>query len=83
MNGNCKGCLFRELTDEEYGHILYDYIRNINPSIKTPEEEYTRRLEICKACDYLMNGMCRLCGCFVELRAAKQSNYCATSPVKW
>lgn len=39
-----------------------------------PEEfdgrKYQRRLSICKECEKLLSGMCRMCGCYVEMRAA-------------
>lgn len=41
------------------------------------------RLAICKTCDHLMNGTCALCGCYVELRAAKRVQRCPDVPGKW
>ncbi|MFR1660111.1 DUF6171 family protein [Gallintestinimicrobium sp.] len=37
---------------------------------------YEKRLELCKACDYLEAGTCLACGCYVELRAAVKKNRC-------
>ena len=31
----------------------------------------------------LMSGMCRLCGCFVELRAVQKVRKCPDLPAKW
>lgn len=78
----CKKCLLREL-DEGYFSSIYAYIENIPSEQRVQEEEYHDRLAICKACDSLVNGMCALCGCFVEVRAAKRIQYCPAAPSKW
>ena len=73
----CKRCLTRELADQakEFQNIR-DYIDNLDVDIKSPEVLYEERLSICKECDMLLAGMCRKCGCYVELRAAVTKNYC-------
>ena len=79
----CKKCLLDELFEEkEYQH-LQDYIRNLDNHIKTEDEEYKKRLDICKQCDNLINGMCKVCGCFVEMRAAVKKNYCPDMERYW
>lgn len=79
----CKKCLLDELFEEkEYQH-LQDYIRNLDNHIKTEDEEYKKRLDICKQCDNLINGMCKICGCFVEMRAAVKKNYCPDVERYW
>jgi len=75
MTPLCRKCLLVESGDELYRTIL-EYVAAIPLNEKTPEEEYITRLEICKACDNLTNGMCILCGCYVELRAAKKIQRC-------
>ncbi len=79
----CRRCLLKELSDAEYFSSIYEYIENIPPEQKTPESEYRERLEKCKACDQLVNGMCALCGCFVEVRAARKIRHCARSAETW
>lgn len=73
----CKRCLTRELADQakEFQNIR-DYIDNLDVDIKSPDVLYEERLSICKGCDMLLAGMCRKCGCYVELRAAVTKNYC-------
>lgn len=73
----CKRCLTRELADQakEFQNIR-DYIDNLDVDIKASEELYEERLQVCKECDMLLAGMCRKCGCYVELRAAVTKNYC-------
>lgn len=55
---------------------IRDYIDNLDVDIKSPDVLYEERLSICKECDMLLAGMCRKCGCYVELRAAVTKNYC-------
>lgn len=73
----CRKCLTRELGDQgEVYRTIRDYIDNLDPDIKADEELYEKRLEICKECGLLLQGMCRSCGCYVELRAAMMKNGC-------
>ncbi|MCI9073703.1 MAG: hypothetical protein HFH80_13060, partial [Lachnospiraceae bacterium] len=61
---------------EEYFRNLQEYIANIELELKAPEAIYEERLAVCKDCDLLLEGMCRVCGCYVELRAAMKKNAC-------
>ncbi len=79
----CKRCLLLETDPEGLFKKVSELISLIPEDIKTPEEEYGRRLEICKSCDGLQNGICKECGCFVELRAATRKNYCPSAYHKW
>ena len=69
------------MDQNEYFDNLHEYIKNLDEEIKADEETYEKRLSICKTCDYLSDGMCRACGCFVELRAAIENNVCSYD--KW
>ncbi|MBO5057160.1 MAG: hypothetical protein J6C64_12510 [Lachnospiraceae bacterium] len=60
----------------EYFQNMYDYISNLDETIKTNQPLYEKRLMICKNCDLLTDGMCKACGCFVEMRAAIRKNSC-------
>ena len=69
-----------------------DFLRDMRSHIaaypedkRVSEEEYRRRLDFCKNCEKLVDGMCVLCGCYVEDRYAlcgykqevvKASNLC-------
>ena len=79
----CKRCLVKDMPDDAYFKNLYEYIDSIDKDIKVSDEEYERRLEICKLCDDLLNGLCRKCGCFVELRAAMKTKNCPSPQRKW
>ena len=83
MESYCRKCLLKDISKEEYFKNVYEYTKSLDEEIKTPDGEYERRLGICKECDKLINGMCAVCGCFVEVRAAKKINYCPDVNRKW
>ena len=72
----CYKCLLREMDQGEYFKNLYAYIDGLDEEIKAAGPVYQDRLGRCRQCDLLLDGMCRACGCFVELRAAVASNGC-------
>ncbi len=74
---SCRRCLTRELAgQEETYRTIREYIDNLDPDAKADGELYEKRLKICKECELLMLGMCRCCGCYVEMRAAMGKNIC-------
>ncbi len=78
----CRKCLTRDMIGkEEYFRSLREYIANLDPDIKADEALYEERLAACKECDLLLEGMCRICGCYVELRAVVAKNICPRK--KW
>ena len=83
MQRICKKCLIREMDASKYFQNMYAYIENLNPDNKTEFSLYEERLKICKTCEDLINGMCKQCGCFVEMRAAIKNNYCPSFHRKW
>ena len=72
----CKKCLLSEMTKEAYYQNLQDYLEELEPERKSSQELYEKRLERCKECEKLINGLCRACGCYVEMRAAISENKC-------
>ncbi len=62
---------------------IAEYVALLDDSVRTPEDAYRARLAICGACDQLFSGTCRLCGCYVESRAAKKGQNCPMVPAKW
>lgn len=78
----CRRCLLKEL-DDAYFQTVYEYIDSLPAEQKAEKAEYAKRLEKCRECDHLQNGMCALCGCFVEVRAAKKRQHCAKSGEIW
>ncbi len=79
----CRRCLAKEMPDAEYFQNMYEYIANLDAGIKASDELYEMRLSKCRQCDNLLNGMCRLCGCFVEMRAAISKNKCPAIHPNW
>lgn len=79
----CRKCLLREMDEKEYFENLYDYMERLDEDLKVNNEEYERRLSICKDCEKLLNGMCIICGCYVELRALMKKNSCPNVEKKW
>lgn len=78
----CRKCLTRDMIGkEEYFRSLREYIANLDSDIKADEALYEERLAVCKECDLLLEGMCRICGCYVELRAVVAKNICPRK--KW
>ena len=74
----CRRCLTREMMGEqkEYFRNLHEYIANLDEGLKAPSALYEKRLAVCRECRQLYQGMCRICGCYVELRAAVAKNNC-------
>ena len=52
MSGFCKKCLLRDMAEEDAGH-LERYREAIKPGDRVDDEEYERRLSVCKECDLL------------------------------
>jgi hypothetical protein len=73
----CLKCLPKQENEEEnYFSSLRTYIENLDSQSKVSESDYALRLSLCGQCEKLTEGMCRACGCFVELRAVLRKNAC-------
>ena len=79
----CRRCLLWEMDETEYFENLHTYIRNLDEDLKVCDEIYAQRLAECKSCDHLLSGMCRVCGCYVELRAVMKKNICPLVRPRW
>ena len=79
----CRKCLTREMGQTEYFQNLHEYIVNLDADLKVDDTVYEMRLAHCKTCDDLYQGMCRICGCYVELRAAMKKNRCPQVHPRW
>lgn len=71
------------MSKAEYFENLYQYIAQIDSDLKADDTLYQNRLAHCKKCDNLLDGMCKICGCYVELRAAMKKNTCPDISKKW
>ncbi len=83
----CRKCFLREM--ELQGGLKASYenmlerIEMMDPELRCTGEAYDARLAQCKKCEYLAEGMCGLCGCFAESRAAVKANACPADPKRW
>ena len=76
-------CLLRDAGEAEMAAVIAEYVAGLDDSIRAPETDYRARLTVCGDCDQLLNGTCRLCGCYVETRAAKKGLGCPMVPPRW
>ena len=73
----CKRCLTREMAGQtDIYRTVREYLDCMEEDIKAPAPLYEERLARCKECEMLLEGMCRKCGCYVEVRAAVMKNVC-------
>ncbi len=72
----CYRCLLRDMDKDAYFDQLQAYIDRMAAEERAEEALYEERLQICTSCSELVSGMCRSCGCFVELRAAMRKGRC-------
>ena len=78
----CRKCVTPQ-AGEEFFEGLQRIIKNLDEELKVPEAVYEQRLDSCMACESLLEGMCRICGCYVELRSAMKKNACPAVHPKW
>lgn len=80
----CRRCLLEDMPSQAaLAASIRDLIALLPEDKRAPREETSRRLAICRACDQLRSGMCALCGCYVELRAAKARMGCPALLPRW
>lgn len=80
----CRRCLLEDMPDEAALARSIRELIDLLPEEKRAAADVTAaRLAVCRQCDQLQNGMCALCGCYVELRAAKKHMHCPQVPGKW
>jgi len=80
----CRRCLLSEDSgNKALAQLVTEYLAAIPQEQKVEEDIYTLRLHECKMCDYLLSGMCRVCGCYVEVRAVRHFLHCPDTPARW
>ena len=72
----CKKCLLADLDNEKLLAEVRQAIDRLDDSLRTSSDVYEKRLDTCRSCDYLNEGTCGACGCYVELRAAAKTSRC-------
>ena len=83
----CRKCFLRDMElrgglAESYKAML-ERLEMMDPELRCTGDSYEARLAECKKCEYLMEGMCALCGCFAESRAAVKANSCPAEVKRW
>ncbi len=76
MEHICKKCLLLEAGEEAAFKSVSDYLSTVEQDLLANKALYHSRLELCKKCEFLISGMCRKCGCYVEIRAALKDKSC-------
>ena len=76
-------CLLKDAGEAEMAASIAEYVARLDDTVRTPEDDYRARLTLCQDCPELLSGTCRLCGCYVETRAAKKGQQCPMVPPRW
>jgi hypothetical protein len=76
-------CLLKDAGEAEMAASIAEYVALLDDTVRTPEDDYQARLTLCQDCPELLSGTCRLCGCYVETRAAKKGQQCPMVPPRW
>ena len=80
----CRRCLLEDMPSQaELVRSIQELIALLPEENRAADAQRLRRLNICRHCDHLLSGMCALCGCYVELRAAKKRMICPDVPDRW
>lgn len=73
----CRKCLLKEMMENgDFYATLKANIDSVTGEDRADDSLYEKRLLVCKGCDYLADGLCRACGCYVEYRAVKTKEKC-------
>ena len=79
----CTRCLLsEEFQQEEYDKVK-KYIAAFSEEDKVSDDVYQKRLALCQECQWLYQGICRKCGCYVEIRALRATGYCPHEKPSW
>lgn len=81
----CKGCSATvHVTTEDIAKLFGETLKVRNLKLTT-EEEYDRRISICKGCeDYQFGTTCRWCGCLMAIKTKLTAARCpAPQGSKW
>lgn len=76
---NCKW----DLPREKYEALVRHHINQLDESLRVSEAVWKERVRLCDRCEYQQNKMCRMCGCFVEVRASRRNMSCPLIPPVW
>ena len=72
----CKRCMLADMDADGVYQAIQRRIAQMPEEQRADGETYRQRLACCRGCDALVSGLCGICGCFIELRAAKTAMHC-------
>ena len=82
--GFCPRCLLEDAPGgEALARLTAQWIAALPEERRADAATRAARLAACRSCEHLADGLCGLCGCYVEYRAAQQNRRCADTPPKW
>lgn len=76
MRDLCKRCLLYEAGERAAYTQVQAYLETVSPDELASPAVRDSRLALCRQCNQLIAGMCRKCGCYVEVRAALKDSAC-------
>lgn len=76
MEEPCKRCLLFEAGETAAAAEVQAYLDTLPLTDLAEASLRLQRLKNCKTCAQLISGMCRKCGCYVEIRAALKDSHC-------
>ncbi|MBR5420708.1 MAG: hypothetical protein IK115_06125 [Lachnospiraceae bacterium] len=76
MRKPCIKCLLQDFDEAGYIEKIKKELDWMDEELRSPEELYRKRLDVCLSCEKLHEGTCLACGCYVELRAAIRKGKC-------
>ncbi len=79
----CTRCLLEEAGKQDVYELIRKRIEEIPVALRTDDNTYSIRLDICKSCEHISGGTCLKCGCYAELRAARMDSYCPHENRMW
>lgn len=72
----CRLCLEFGRDQEALQSQIYKYLASLKADERVDDISYENRLIQCETCKAHHQGLCRYCGCFVVVRAAKKIMSC-------
>lgn len=76
MKRFCRKCELAKQYGGDAAAYVERYLMQIKPEEQAEDGVYEERLKHCADCGYLLDTMCRACGCYVQLRAALKGQQC-------
>lgn len=72
----CRLCLDMRVPEGELIAYLDKYVSELPDGVRVSDGVYKARLNACADCPERIDATCRLCGCYVQARAAKKRARC-------